>query len=82
MTPELPIIWIRAYTFLIYRASQEASLRQIVGLLGPQGSEPSVRHSALCQLAAMLQEPRLHAAFLEIRGVELCVHLLNDALVK
>jgi hypothetical protein len=49
--------------------------------LGPESTDPSVRHSAICQLAAMLQETRLHSAFLEAGGLDICVEMFDDALV-
>ncbi|KAF4526773.1 hypothetical protein B566_EDAN012313 [Ephemera danica] len=58
----------------------ESSLRQIVGLLGPDCCDPTVRHSALCQLAVMLLESRLMPAFLETNGVEACIQHLDQAL--
>lgn len=58
------------------------SLRQIVALLGPGDSEPTIKYSALCQLTAMLQEPNLIHPFLQCDGVKICVKLLDEALVS
>ncbi|XP_059479070.1 uncharacterized protein LOC132198833 [Neocloeon triangulifer] len=60
----------------------EASLRQIVSLLGPGDSEPTIKYSALCQLAAMLQEPSLINPFVQSDGVKTVVKLLEDSLVQ
>ncbi|XP_065334348.1 uncharacterized protein LOC135935730 [Cloeon dipterum] len=60
----------------------ESSMRQIVSLLGPGDSEPTIKYSALCQLAVMIKEPNLITPFVQCDGIGICVNLLDQALVQ
>ncbi|KAK9883541.1 hypothetical protein WA026_001716 [Henosepilachna vigintioctopunctata] len=64
------------------RFYQPSSLQNVMDLLNSPNVEPSIRRSALTQLAVMMEDYLLHDMFIERKGVESVVTIMKNALIE